>query len=63
MHNAKTNDPLQTVTFYYATAMKNGKVEVFYDQPQTATCVHSIFLHRGYTPCWRYNRSGVQRIG
>jgi hypothetical protein len=62
MHNAKTNDPLETVTFYYATAMKNGKVEVFYDQPQTATCTHSIFPHAGYRPCWRFDRSGIQRI-
>jgi hypothetical protein len=63
IHNAKPNNPLQTITFYYATAMKNGKVEVFYDQPQTQTCVHSVFPHRGYTPCWRFNRSGIERIG
>jgi len=62
MRNAKSNDPLETVTFYYATAMKNGKVEVFYDQPQTQTCVHALFPHQGYTPCWRFNRSGIQRI-
>ena len=63
MRSAKKDHPLQTLTFYYATAMKNGKVEVFYDQPQTATCVHSIFPHAGYTPCWRFDRSGIQRIG
>lgn len=62
MRNVKPNNPLETVTFYYATAMKNGKVEIFYDQPQAQTCVHSIFPHRGYTPCWRLNRSGIQRI-
>lgn len=62
MRNAKSNDPLQTLTFYYATAMKNGKVEVFYDQPQTQTCVHSLFSHGGYRPCWRFNRSGIQRV-
>ena len=62
MRNSKSNDPLETVTFYYATAMKNGKVEVFYDQPQTQTCVRSIFPHNGRTPCWRFNRSGIQRI-
>jgi hypothetical protein len=62
MQKATSNDPLETVTFYYATAMKNGKVEVFYDQPQTQTCVRSIFPHSGYTPCWRFNRSGIQRI-
>ena len=62
MRNAKSNDPLQTLTFYYATAMKNGKVEVFYDQPQTQTCVHSLFSHGGYPPCWRFSRSGIQRV-
>jgi hypothetical protein len=62
VRNAKPTDPLETVTFYYATAMKNGKVEVFYDQPQTQTCVHSIFPHAGYRPCWRFNRSGIQRV-
>jgi hypothetical protein len=62
MHGAKSNDPLETVNFYYATAMKNGKVEVFYDQPQTATCVHSIFAHGSYMPCRRFNRSGIQLI-
>jgi hypothetical protein len=62
MRNAKPNDPLETVTFYYATDVKGGKVEIFYDQPQTQTCVHSIFSHGGYTPCCRLNRSGIQRI-
>jgi hypothetical protein len=62
IHNAKPNDPLETVTFYYATAMKNRKVEVFYDQPQTQTCVHSLFPHQGYRPCWRFDRSGIQRV-
>ena len=62
VRNAKPNDPLERVTFYYATAMKNGKVEVFYGQPQTETCVHSIFSHAGYRPCWRFNRSGIQRV-
>jgi hypothetical protein len=62
MHSPKPNDPLETVTFFYATGVKGGKVEVFYDQPQTQTCVHSIFPHRGYKPCWRFNRSGIQLI-
>ena len=62
MRNAKPNDPLETMTFYYATDIKGGKVEVFTDQPQTATCVHSIFPHGGYKPCWRFNHSGIQRI-
>ena len=50
------------MTVYYATDVKGGKVEVFYDQPQTQTCVHSLFPHGGYKPCWRFDRSGIQRI-
>lgn len=62
IHNAKPNDPLETVTFFYATGVKGGKVEVFYDQPQTQICVHAIFPHRGYRPCWRFNRSHIELI-
>ncbi len=62
IHNAKPNDPLETVTFFYATGVKGGKVEVFYDQPQTQICVHSIFPRQGYKPCWRFNRSHLQLI-
>lgn len=62
IHNAKPNDPLETVTFFYATGVKGGKVEVFYDQPQTTICVHAIFPHRGYKPCWRFNRSHIELI-
>jgi hypothetical protein len=62
MRNARPNDPLETVTFYYATDIKGVKEEIFYDQPQTDTCVHSIFPHGGHKPCWRFNRSGIKRI-
>jgi hypothetical protein len=62
MRNAKPNDPLEVVTFYYATDIKGGKVEIFDTEPQTATCVHSIFPHQGYKPCWRFDGSGIRRI-
>jgi hypothetical protein len=61
-HGPKPNDPLETVTFFYGTGVKGGKVEVFYDQPQTEICVHAIFPHRGYKPCWRFNRSHIELI-
>lgn len=59
----KAKDPLETMTFFLATATKGGRVEIFYDQPQTRTCVHSLFPHAGYTPCWYLDRSGIERIG
>jgi hypothetical protein len=61
-HHPKPNDPQETITFFYATGVKGGKVEVFYDQPQTEVCVHSIFPHQGHRPCWRFNRSRIQLI-
>ena len=62
IHNPKPNDPQETITFFYATGVKGGKVEVFYDQPQTQVCVHSIFPHQGHRPCWRFSRSCIQLI-
>ena len=54
---------LDEVTFYYATALKNGRVEVFYDQPQTEACLHALFPHLGLSPCWYVARRTVRRIG
>ena len=62
MRNAKPDDPLEVVRFYYATDIKGGKVEIFDSEPQMATCVHSIFPHQGYKPCWRFDESGIKRI-
>jgi hypothetical protein len=63
MAHAKTGDPLDETTFYYATLLKNGRIQVFYDQPQTEVCVHALFPHLGYRPCWYAHRSSVRQIG
>jgi len=65
-HNLSKNGPaaaLGTVTSYYGAALKDGKMEIFTDQPQTETCVHSLFPHSGYRPCWYANRNNVKPIG
>jgi hypothetical protein len=31
---------------------KDGRVEFTWDPPESETCVHSIFPHFGYVPCW-----------
>ena len=31
---------------------KDGRVEFNFDAPETEVCIHSIFPHFGYTPCW-----------
>ena len=56
-------DPVGEVTYYIATMLKNGRVEVFHDQPQIEVCVHALFPHLGYRPCWYVARHTVRRIG
>jgi hypothetical protein len=49
-----------TVTSFYGTGTKGGRVEIFTDQPQVETCVRSLFPHDGYRACWYVSKSGVQ---
>jgi|SRR5277367_1421966 len=51
-----------TVTIYYAALLKNGKFSVFYDQPQTQSCVRSIFPWLGYQPCWYLSRHAIKTV-
>ena len=53
----------ETLTFWIATPLKNGKLEVFYDQPQTEVCVRSLFPHFGRRPCWYARRERIRRVG
>ena len=50
------------VTFYYATRLKNNRVEVFYDRPEVEVCVHSLFPHFGRRPCWYARRQTVRVV-
>ena len=54
---------LGSVTSYYGTALKDGKMEIFTDQPITETCAHSLFPHAGYRPCWYAKGNNVKPIG
>jgi hypothetical protein len=63
MAHRKNGNPLEEVTYYYATMLKNGRVEVFYDQPETEVCVHALFPHLGHRPCWYATRHTVHRVG
>jgi hypothetical protein len=47
---------------YYAVTMKNGKPEYFFDQPTDQTCIHSLFPHLGYQPCWYLARKTTQEV-
>ncbi len=57
-------DPFSTVTIqpYYAIHEKNGRIEYDFAQPQTQVCIHSLFPHFGYAPCWYVNRHTDKRI-
>ena len=53
------DDPLEAITVYYGTTLKGNKVEIFYDNPSTETCVHAMLPHLGYRPCWYVGRIKV----
>ena len=50
-----------TVTSYDAVQQKNGRTEFLFNPPQTQTCVHSLFSHAGFVPCWYLQRHTEQR--
>ena len=57
MIHPKPADPFESLTAPRVLAIqeKNGKVEYQIDAQnpeQTVTCVHSLFPHLGYSPCW-----------
>lgn len=53
----KPADPFESLTALRVLSIpeKNGKTEFEVDAQnpqQTITCVHSLFPHSGYSPCW-----------
>ena len=61
---ARNREPFGTVTVhrYYAVEKKNGKTEFLFNPPRDEQCVHSMFAHMGYVPCWRLERHPEQRV-
>ena len=51
-----------TLSVYFATRLKSGKLEVFTDRPQTEVCARALFPHFGYRPCWYARRSGGVKV-
>jgi len=51
-------DPFDVVTIQttYAVAQKDGRAEIILGEPETQSCVHSLFAHFGLTPCWYLKR-------
>jgi hypothetical protein len=57
-------EPLGVVTVQstYAVKQKDGKSEFYFNPPENRTCVHSLFPHLGYAPCWYLSRKSKQQI-
>ncbi len=47
---------------YYAIPQKSGKTEIVLLDPDTRTCVQSLFPHLGANPCWYVRRHVRERI-
>jgi len=58
------HDPFGSVvvTRYYLIPQKNGKTEIVFQPAQPQQCVHSLFAHEGYLPCWYLSRHPEQAI-
>jgi hypothetical protein len=56
-----SNSVLSTLTILYAAPIRGDKLSVFSGQPETQTCVRSIFPQLSYTPCW-YARRHTFRV-
>jgi hypothetical protein len=52
----------EIVTPYYVIPQKNGKTEFVFQPPELRKCVHSLFPHQGYAPCWYLSRHPEQPI-
>ena len=50
------------ITKLYAVPQKDGKTSYEPAEPETQTCVNSIFPHLGYSPCWYLKRHRTQQI-
>jgi hypothetical protein len=60
-----SRSPFGTVSVqpYYAIHLKDKKTEFNFDvPPENKVCVHSLFPHMGYAPCWYASRETQKRI-
>jgi len=60
----RSREPFGTVTIrrYGAIPEKAGRTEFVFEEPLVETCVHALFPHMGYAPCWYLERRTEQRI-
>lgn len=58
MIHKKSDDPVGMVRVQptYAIPHKDGRAELVFGDPVDQPCLHSLFPHMGYAPCWYLNR-------
>ncbi len=56
------NRVFDNVTMYPAAAVKGGKEEFYFDQPQVVECVRALFPHFGDAPCWYARRHTIELL-
>jgi hypothetical protein len=62
MTSSFAGDAFGSVTTYTATTTKSGKLQIFYEHPETEICAHSLFPHLGRKPCWYVIRSPINLV-
>jgi hypothetical protein len=45
-----------TIVPTYVIPHKDGRAEIIVGDATVQACIHSLFPHFGYTPCWYLNR-------
>lgn len=57
-------DPVETIKIrpLYVVPRKDGRAEFDFGDPQTQTCIHSLFPQLGYDPCWYVVRQSKKPI-
>ena len=46
----------------YIIPHKDSKAEYVFGEPQMVTCLHSIFPHFGYNPCWYVKKNAQPAV-
>jgi len=62
MAGANSSEAFGTVQFYPATKLKNGKLDIYLESPENEVCIHALFPHYGYNPCWYAKRNTVHVV-
>jgi hypothetical protein len=60
----KHGNAFSTITVHQivTTQLKSGKQEIFPGEDVDQTCVHSLFPHQGYSPCWYLEKHKSQIV-